>query len=87
MLLAVLAGGTLWEGGKSTCCGLQSSTLFCLADDTRTQNELDLLKSDVSQTIVPTKQFLLCFAEVKVSFVDGVHDRNESVGGLERIGA
>ena len=86
VLLAILARSAFWKRGKATCSGLQSSTLFCFADDTRTQDELHLFKTDVAQTIVPAKQFLLCFAEVKVSFVDGVHDRNESIGGLERIG-
>ena len=86
MLFAILASSTFWERGKSTRGGLQTSTLFCLANDTGAQDELDLLESDVPQAIMPTKQFFLCFVKVEVPFVDGVHNRNESVGGLERIG-
>ena len=57
MLFSVLAGGAFWKRGKSTRSSLQSATFFRFADDARTQDELNFLESDVSQTKVPTKQF------------------------------
>ena len=85
MLLAILAGCTLWKVGQLAGCRMESATCFRLTQDSSSQQELDLLKSNVSEAIMPLQEFLFGFAEIVVGLVDFSDRRDKCVSGLERI--
>ena len=85
MLLAVLASCTLWEVRQLASCRMESATCFRLTQDSSSQQELDLLKSNVSEAIMPSQEFLFVFAEVVICLVDLGDRCDECVSGLERI--
>ena len=64
---------------------MKSATCFRLAQDSSSQQELDLLKSNVSEAIMPTQEFLFSFAEVVVGLMDFSDRCDECVGRFERI--
>ena len=85
MLLAVLAGCAFWKVRQLACCGVKSATCFRLTQDSSSQQELDLLESNVAEAIMPSQKFLFGFAEVVIRLVDLGDRCDECVGSLERI--
>ena len=42
----------------------------CASKDSRSHEELDLSEAHVSELVVPTKEFLVCFIEIQIGFVN-----------------
>ena len=66
MLFAIKTSGTLWEILELADSSVEVSGLLGMSQNTRSHDELDLLESQVTETVMPVKKFLLGFRKVDI---------------------
>ena len=85
MLFAVKTSSTLWEFLELADGCMQVLVLLGVRQNTRLHNELDLLETEMTKTVVPMKKFFLRLGKIDVQTVDDRNSQRECCNGLDGI--
>jgi hypothetical protein len=79
-LLTVQASSTLWGRLDLAATSMKATSLLRMSEDARSHQGLNLAMPKMTETLVPTKEFLLVFVEIAIRFVDSQNGSTEGLG-------